>query len=121
MFLLILQWILTLCGHLAIACVMFNHVHAQAIPKRPELGLGRVTAKRTEKLVIAFALLPPCIVFVWQLLHRTLAFDIYLRAIQIYLVVAQIVFLGFLVRWFYRSVTAKLPTSHSNDIIGLMI
>lgn len=100
----VLEWMLILLGHIAIACVLFNHVHAKSSPR----FVGKQSRKITEKLIAAFAIVPVFTFFVWMIPQAGGPHKIP-TAIAYYLVFAAIVGTYFSLRWIYRTLTRKLP------------
>ena len=95
-----IEWMLILLGHVAIACVMFNHVHAYASPH---------SGKFSEKAILIFAILPlPLFVYIICVGKLTLGPSFNL-AVGSYMLLAKIVSCYFIVRWIYRASTARLP------------
>ncbi len=102
----VLEWILILLGHLAVCCVLFNLVHAASTPRRGSL----LTRKFTEKLILGFAVVPPAIAVAVLLFRGRLEIASVPLPLWFYFRVAEIVGIFFLLRWFYRLTTAKLPS-----------
>ena len=98
-------WILILLGHLALACVLFNHVHARSFPTFP----GRKSRKLTEKCIALLAV-APFPVFLYMLWNYVPGTPFRLPGpLRIYGGFAQVVGCYFAIRWVYRTLTRKLP------------
>ena len=99
---LLIKWILFCLGHVALACVLFNRVHAFAFPN----SAGKRSRKITEKLILVFAVFPFPVLFYLVSFRPGQPFP---KWLALYFIFGQLVGLFFIARWLYRWATQKLP------------
>lgn len=102
-----IEWSLALLGHLAIACVLFNHVHAFASPRYA----GKESRKLTEKFILVLAFLPiPWLLYAFATAPN-LDVSHYGKWFLYYVNIVKFVGAYFVLRWIYRTITRKLPST----------
>lgn len=100
----LLEWILFCLGHLAIACLLFNQVHAFAFPATP----GKRGRKATEKFILLLAVFPFPLLAYLNFIVQPIAIPSWLT---LYLKFCQLIGIFFILRWAYRLLTTKLPVN----------
>ena len=98
-----LKWILVLIGHTGFWCLVFNHIHASAIPRRQR--------KLTEKMILALVVVPTLWVAGKLVWNASLQMNLFSEVVQWYFLILMVLGAGLLVRWLYRRLTARLPAS----------
>ncbi|MEM9409796.1 MAG: metallophosphoesterase [Planctomycetota bacterium] len=102
---MIIEWMLILIGHLSLCCVLFNNVHAFAIPS------VKKSRKITEKLIAAAAVIPlPLLIYASHIKHTPGAGPLP-TTLHAYLVLVQATGIYFIARWIYRKLTNRLPNN----------
>ena len=99
----LLLWLLCLIGHLGIWCVVFNRVHATALPRK--------FRKQSEKVIVPIVVLPFLYVVVGMCLRLDTDFDSKYLLCEIYMAVSVIVSFYFISRWVYRRFLVGLPAA----------
>lgn len=99
------QWILAFIGHLGLWCVIFNRVHATALP--------RSTRKLSEKFVIAAVAIPILCSVIWMLRCGSVSFDeeIFHWSSCGYAYACVLLGVFFVSRWIWRKMNMGLPAS----------
>lgn len=96
-------WLLCFVGHLGIWCVVFNRIHATALPRK--------FRKQTEKVIVPIVVLPVAYVLVQICFWFDAAFDSRFMALKIYMAAAAIVSVYFIGRWVHRRFIVGLPAA----------
>ena len=99
----LLLWLLCFVGHLGIWCVVFNRIHATALPRR--------SRKRTEIVIVPIVVLPIAYVLVQICFRFNAAFDSSFVVIRFYMATSVIVSVYFIGRWIYRRFFVHLPAA----------
>jgi len=99
----LLLWLLCLIGHLGIWCVVFNRIHATALPRK--------FRKQTEKVILPIVVLPVAYVMFQICFRRDATFDSSFGALRFYMAVSAMVSAYFISRWTYRRFIVRTPTA----------
>ena len=96
-------WLLCFVGHLGIWCVVFNRIHATALPRK--------FRKQSEKVIVPIIVLPVAFVFLWMLFWFDTTFDSKFIVSKVYMNSAVAVSFYFISRWCYRRFIVGLPAA----------
>ena len=96
-------WLLCFVGHLGIWCVVFNRVHATALPRK--------FRKQSEKIIVPIVVLPFLYMVVGMCLWFDTTFDSNFILFKIYMVAAAISSFYFIGRWANRRFIVGLPAA----------
>ena len=99
----LLLWMLCLVGHLGIWCVVFNRIHATALPRK--------FRKQTEKVIVPIVVLPIAYVLIQMCFWFDASFDSNFGVLKFYMVASVIVSVYFIGRWVNRRFIARPPAA----------
>ena len=94
-------WLLCFVGHLGIWCVVFNRVHATALPRK--------FRKQSEKVIVPIVVLPFCYMVVGMCLWFDTTFDSNYIVFKIYMFLTVVSSFYFVGRWVNRRFIIGLP------------
>ena len=96
-------WLLCFVGHLGIWCVVFNRIHATALPRK--------FRKQSEKVIVPIVVLPVVYVLAGMCVWFDSTFDSNYMAFKIYMAVAVVSSFYFIGRWVSRRFIVGLPAA----------
>jgi len=96
-------WLLCFVGHLGIWCLVFNRIHATALPRK--------FRKQSEKVIAPIVVLPFLYMVVGMCLWFDTTFDSNYIAFKIYMAATVIGSFYFIGRWVNRRFVVGLPTA----------
>jgi len=96
-------WLLCFVGHLGVWCVVFNRIHATALPRK--------FRKQSEKIIVPIVVLPFLYMVVGMWLWFDTTFDSEYIAFKIYMAVTVVASFYFIGRWAHRRFIVGLPSA----------
>ena len=94
-------WVLALIGHVGLWCVVFNRIHATALPRR--------IRKQTEKIIVPIVVFPVLLVCANMAFWYAFKFESNYLLIRIYLFGCVGLGVFFVARWVHRRYIARKP------------